>query len=310
MAGSAAAGRGSCHRRSVPNHPSETRDAVPEEMVWPVGRVAEILGIPTVTLRSWERRYGIGPSQRSQGQHRRYAAADVDRLRRMVALIAEGASPVDAARITAPAAAGVVEPDALLASAESYQVAAMAEMLDALFEKRGIAPAWDEVVRPAFHELERRFTDAGDCIDLTFLLAGTVEDAIERYIVERGLQRSGRPCLLVPCPDERHTLPMTVLRGALLERGVPVIALAAGLNDEAVVAAAARARPVVLVLWTTTRRGGQAALRHRLESLGHHVLKAGPGWRRPDRDLDALDDAVTELVGAARQAQRAARALT
>ncbi|MGW5192684.1 MerR family transcriptional regulator [Kribbella sp. NPDC004138] len=289
----------------MPNRPSAARPAVPEEMVWPVGRVAEMLGVPTVTIRSWERRYGIGPSQRSTGQHRRYSADDVARLRRMIALIAKGAAPVDAARLTAGTGPDVTEPDALLASAESYRVTTMAEILDNLLQKRGVGPAWNEVIAPAFHELERRFTDIGDCIDLTFLLARTVEDAIERYVAERGLQRTGRPCLLAICPDERHTLPMTVLRGCLLERGIPAIALEAGLNDEAVVAAAERTDPTVVVLWTTLRRSGQTALSRRLQRLGHQVLKAGHGWPGPDRELDDLDGAVTRIVAASRQMQRA-----
>ncbi|MFD3400122.1 MerR family transcriptional regulator [Kribbella sp. NPDC058693] len=286
----------------MPDRPT-VRDAGHREMVWPVGRVAEMLGVPTVTIRSWERRYGIGPSQRSAGQHRRYSAADVARLRRMIALIAKGASAVDAARLTGRSSAASSAPDDLLAAAESYQVAAMAETLDTLLELQGVERAWNEVVTPAFHELERRFADVGDCIDLTFLLAGTVEDAIERYVVDRGLQHSGRPCLLVPCPDERHTLPMTVLRGSLLERGVPVIALEAGFNDAAVLAAAERSQPTVVVLWTTRRRGGQAALRRRLERLGHHVLRAGSGWPRLDRDLNDLDEAVRRIVAASRRTQ-------
>ncbi|MFF0342737.1 MerR family transcriptional regulator [Kribbella sp. NPDC004875] len=274
------------------------------EVVWPVGRVAEMLGVPTVTIRSWERRYGIGPSLRSAGQHRRYSAEDVARLRQMIALIAGGTSPVDAARLSAPTGPAVSEPSALLSSAETYHVAAMADMLDRSIESRGIQRVWTEVVVPAFHELEQRFADAGDCIDLTVLLAGVVDEAIERYIVRRGLQHHGTPCLLVPCPDERHTLPLSVLRAVLLERGIPVIALAAGGNDAAIVAAADRAAPAVVVLWTTIRRSGQSVLRRRVEGHGHQVLTAGPGWLRPDRDLDDLDAAVAQVIDVYRTSAR------
>jgi DNA-binding transcriptional MerR regulator len=158
--------------------PEAMQYTVNGEVVWPVGRVAEMLGIPAVTIRSWERRYGIGPSLRSGGQHRRYSAKDVARLRQMIALIAGGMSPADAARLIAPSRTAASEPGALPAAAESYQVAAMAEMLDGAIERRGIPRVWNEVVAPAFHELELRFVDAGDCIDLTVLLAGTVHEAV------------------------------------------------------------------------------------------------------------------------------------
>lgn len=274
------------------------------EVVWPVGRVAEMLGVPTVTIRSWERRYGIGPSLRSSGQHRRYSAEDVARLRQMIALIAGGTPPADAARLSAPPGKRESEPDALLASAEAYQVAAMAEILDSSIESRGIHRAWNELVVPAMHELEQRFADEGDCIDLTVLLAGAVDEAIERYLVRRGLQHNGTPCLLVFCPDEHHTLPLKALRAVLLERGIAVIALDPGGNDAAILAAADRAQPAVVVLWATIRRSGQAALRRRLEQRGHRALTAGPGWPQPDRDLGDLDAAVAQVVAACREPHR------
>ncbi|WP_157128731.1 MerR family transcriptional regulator, partial [Nocardia amamiensis] len=58
-----------------------------------VRAVAERLGIPTATLRSWNRRYDIGPPQDRPGRHRLYTEADIAVLERMLALIRAGASP-------------------------------------------------------------------------------------------------------------------------------------------------------------------------------------------------------------------------
>ena len=68
--------------------------------VLPVGKVSELLGIPAVTLRTWEARYGLGPSGRTSGSHRRYTSADIKRLRRVQQLIARGVSAGDAARLS------------------------------------------------------------------------------------------------------------------------------------------------------------------------------------------------------------------
>lgn len=57
---------------------------------WTAGYVAEILGISPVTLRSWDSRYGLGPSVRKPGQQRRYSDSDVERLKRVRRLTAEG----------------------------------------------------------------------------------------------------------------------------------------------------------------------------------------------------------------------------
>ncbi|WP_345185333.1 MerR family transcriptional regulator, partial [Actinomadura verrucosospora] len=58
-----------------------------------VGAVARRLGLAAATLRTWDRRYGIGPSGRSPGGHRRYTPADVARLEAMQRLILAGAGP-------------------------------------------------------------------------------------------------------------------------------------------------------------------------------------------------------------------------
>ncbi len=80
-----------------------------------VGAVARRLGVAPSTLRTWNRRYGIGARELSPGRHRRYTAEDIVRLEHMQKLILRGAAPADAARaaITAPVtlAPGTVSSD-------------------------------------------------------------------------------------------------------------------------------------------------------------------------------------------------------
>ncbi len=63
----------------------------------PVGVAAARLGVAPATLRSWGRRYGLNPSGRSQGGHRRYTDSDVAQLERMQELVNAGATPAQAA---------------------------------------------------------------------------------------------------------------------------------------------------------------------------------------------------------------------
>ncbi|MGW5239447.1 MerR family transcriptional regulator [Monashia sp. NPDC004114] len=70
---------------------------------WPVGTVADQVGVSTSTLRSWERRYGLGPTRRTGGGHRRYGPTDVLRVRLMARLTAQGVP----ARAAADAIAGM-----------------------------------------------------------------------------------------------------------------------------------------------------------------------------------------------------------
>ncbi|AYN42894.1 MerR family transcriptional regulator [Streptomyces dangxiongensis] len=62
------------------------------------GALARRLGVSPTTLRSWDRRYGMGPAARVDGRHRRWTPRDVTMLETMCRLTASGVPPADAAR--------------------------------------------------------------------------------------------------------------------------------------------------------------------------------------------------------------------
>ncbi|WP_214106440.1 MerR family transcriptional regulator [Acrocarpospora catenulata] len=77
-----------------------------------IGAVARRLGVPAPTLRTWNLRYGIGPSSRSPGGHRRYGALDLRRLEEMSRLIKAGVPPAEAAQAALRIRSLPVEPQA------------------------------------------------------------------------------------------------------------------------------------------------------------------------------------------------------
>ncbi len=77
-------------------------DAAPADPGAPaltVAAVAARLGVAPATLRTWDRRYGLGPSARLAGSHRRYGAEDLARLVVMRRLTLDGVAPSEAARV-------------------------------------------------------------------------------------------------------------------------------------------------------------------------------------------------------------------
>jgi len=61
-----------------------------EEAVFPIGAVAEQTGVLAVTLRAWERRYGLLKPQRTPKGHRLYSARDIQHVRQILHLLDEG----------------------------------------------------------------------------------------------------------------------------------------------------------------------------------------------------------------------------
>ncbi|GAA2206768.1 MerR family transcriptional regulator [Nonomuraea monospora] len=77
----------------------EDKPVSEEDAGYGIGAVSRRLGVPAPTLRTWNLRYGLGPSRRSAGGHRRYDAADLRRLAEMKRLIAAGLPAAEAARL-------------------------------------------------------------------------------------------------------------------------------------------------------------------------------------------------------------------
>ncbi len=71
-----------------------------------VAAVAARLGVAPATLRTWARRYGLGPSAHTAGAHRQYSLGDLERLMIMRRMTLEGYSPAEAARVALEATPG------------------------------------------------------------------------------------------------------------------------------------------------------------------------------------------------------------
>ena len=66
--------------------------APPAEGLLPIRTVSILTGVNSVTLRAWERRYGLITPQRTPKGHRLYTNQDVERINRIVELLNQGIS--------------------------------------------------------------------------------------------------------------------------------------------------------------------------------------------------------------------------
>ena len=75
-----------------------------------VAEVAHRLGVAPATLRTWDRRYGLGPSSHEAGEHRRYSDEDLARLAAMRRLVVSGVPPQQAALVAKSTPIALDEP--------------------------------------------------------------------------------------------------------------------------------------------------------------------------------------------------------
>ncbi|MDO5747572.1 MAG: MerR family transcriptional regulator [Actinomycetaceae bacterium] len=128
-----------------------------------VAAAAHRVGVPPSTLRTWDRRYGLSPSARTVGAHRRYTALDIARLHRMCSLIARGVSASDAAHTVASEPIDVLGVDYELVSIypEDLETAAKAgdeltirSIIDKSVAEEGLVRTWIELIKPALEHVK------------------------------------------------------------------------------------------------------------------------------------------------------------
>jgi DNA-binding transcriptional MerR regulator len=67
-----------------------TPSCIDETALFPIGTISEQTGVNTVTLRAWERRYGLLKPHRTPKGHRLYSQQDVQRVKQVLVLLEQG----------------------------------------------------------------------------------------------------------------------------------------------------------------------------------------------------------------------------
>ncbi len=279
---------------------------------WTAGQVARHLGIAESTLRSWHRRYGIGPHGSEPGRYRRYTEADVARLRRMLELINLGMLASDAARTVEAGEPEAVSAERdvadLLTAARASDSERCGVVLDNIMARRGVVEAWETVCRPALAIVDADQRDDPDCIDIEHALSWAILGALHR--VPRPPIAPGTNMVLLACVEsEHHTLPLAALAAALATYRIPVRMLGAATPTQSLVHAIRDIGPAAAVLWSQRQDTAGLPVIRALLPYPVRLLTAGPGWSAGSLEnsaggleniehLTGLRHALSVLIGA------------
>jgi MerR family transcriptional regulator, light-induced transcriptional regulator len=236
-----------------------------ERAVLRIGEVARRTDVAVPTLRAWERRYGLLAPRRTEGGHRLYSEADVERVRRMGALLAEGWQAGAAARevLRGPEAVATVaqEPDAaaaevligrLEASIDAFDAPGADQVVDDVFARLEIPRALDDVLLPVLRMVGEGWQEDPRVIAREHFATNTLRPRLQR-LLRPAARSAGRSCIAAAPEHEEHDL---------------------GLLAGAVVAADAGWRVHYLGARTPT-----AALERSASELGVHAVLVGAVYR-------------------------------
>ena len=199
-----------------------------------VTAVSSKLGVSASTLRTWERRYGLGPGERSAGSHRRYLPEDVARLSHMIELIQSGVTPADAAAIVLSQSRGDLEEvapprtaDELVAAARAGDRERLVHLIEASISEKGLLHTWMLLVEPAFEVMATDYHGEIPGVAGSSLLTQALSDVLRAMSEQRPEPKFPSSPSIIILGDRAHLLPAHVIGVALRWYGPNVVVLGA-----------------------------------------------------------------------------------
>jgi DNA-binding transcriptional MerR regulator len=258
-----------------------------------VASVARRIGVAPATLRTWDRRYGLGPSEHNDGEHRRYCPGDVAKLVTMRRLIVAGVSPAEAAE-QAKNFKGVIKVkeivkefevreevvDALYKALQSFDRAFVEETIAHEIAEYGVEGAWSDVIVPTLFLIGQDWEIEQKGIEVEHLFSEILKRTMHNQVVELKKPLNSRPVLLAAVGEELHSLPVYALAAALCARNIQTYVLGARTPLAALSAMVTRCAPPAIFLWAQLPKNAETKYWEEMPSIrpAPRIVLGGPGW--------------------------------
>jgi len=288
-----------------------------DEELLTVAAVARRIGVAPATLRTWDRRYGLGPSSHEAGEHRRYCPSDLAQLTLMRRLIVSGVAPADAA-VRAKAHSGSVSVEHEIQSFEVREdvvgsLHRAAKSLDKNFVEtllrkdiadNGVIATWTEVIVPLLFLVGDEWAATGTGIEVEHMLSESIKRLMREGVSEIKEPLNTQPVLLASVGEELHCLALHALAAALAEKGIETFFLGARTPLEAISGMVKRSAPPAVFLWAQLEQNSDPKFFNELPVVrpAPRVIVGGPGW---DRDSCADVVVAQDLTHACAEIERA-----
>jgi DNA-binding transcriptional MerR regulator len=233
------------------------QDSVQE--TYPIRTVCALTGINPITLRAWERRYGLIRPIRTPGGHRQYTREHIDQIHRALSMVERGV-PIGSAARTLRRSAAPTEPADAWTALLSQIVAAVTRFdepaLDATYESalalQPIEAVTRKLLMPVLSELGQRWESAEGGVAEEHFFATYMRNKLGARLHHRH-RLSGEYKLLCACaPGELHEIGLLLFALAAHDHKIGCVLLGADMPLQELPSACTRASCDGIVISTST----------------------------------------------------------
>jgi DNA-binding transcriptional MerR regulator/methylmalonyl-CoA mutase cobalamin-binding subunit len=289
---------------------TERHPATAEEAVYPIRTISNLTGVNAVTLRAWERRYGLIRPKRTPKGHRLYTEQDLERIRQVLQLLEQGIAISQAGQLldqpARPQARGgeLSQPDVW----EQYQN----RMLNALeqFDEAALDGAYNDalslypvelvntrLIAPLLRLLGQRWKTTPGGVAEEHFFSVYLRNKLGARIHHLNARRRGHLLLVACLPGEQHEVGMLMFALAAVSHGYQVLVLGANLPLDQIPVVLERRRCDAVVL-SGSARPARGLFPEQLSEL---VRQAGVpvfvGGAVAERHKDEVEEAHAIALG-------------
>jgi DNA-binding transcriptional MerR regulator len=242
----------------VPNAATLERDEL-----FPIREVARLTGVNPVTLRAWERRYGLIEPTRTESGHRLYSMTDIDRVRSIIGWIDRGVAVSKVGKLLArseplKALAQIIPTERVQADYAQWQQQVQASVNDfdevqleqvygQIFSSYPLTVVFQDILMPLWTRLLQRQEAFGQASEWLFLDGFLRSRVLQRLLLVRVMQpRRVIVCALTDQCRELDVL-VTALFLSSVDSAIQVLAIGQPFEELTLLCERIKPKAVVLV---------------------------------------------------------------
>lgn len=201
-------------------------DEISAEDAVPIREISRVTGVNTVTLRAWERRYGLLIPQRTTKGHRLYSRADIDRVKEIQVWLGRGLAISKVKALLADEQRGDVVPEIdsiWLQLAQQIQMAITAfnrnqleRLIEEIFSLYPIPMIADYLLMPLLAELQG--DEPGKPLRRAFFAAVLLEYIQAAQARQRQVAQGAKILVVSAAQDENPLLAQVLHYGLLVNQ--------------------------------------------------------------------------------------------
>jgi len=227
--------------------------------LYPIRTVSDLTDVNAITLRAWERRYGLFEPVRKASGHRLYTQANIDLITRVVGLLDRGMrigqikAQLDAEKAVQDKDSVVNDiwkryVDRMIAAVIQFNEEGLEETYGDALSLYPIDMVTEKLLMPLLRELGRRWAENEGSIAEEHFFAFYIRNKLGARFHHRSKTNDGPSLLLACLPGDRHEAGLLLFALAANAAGYRVILLGADMPLEELPAAVRKTGCAAIIL--------------------------------------------------------------